>query len=164
VLYQRPHKQAKEEAMMGVLRMRIGGDGRVVAESDATGWRLLVHRETHSTGVANEDLHVALRELALRDRALARDAFGVICNCVGAWEDEYTEEHGQDALAFEGWMERIEFGGVNGVDDVAVDGGTADPFAADPLSVELAGAILAGDDERKADPLIEEDTAARGNS
>jgi hypothetical protein len=69
-----------------------------------------VHGQTHATGCDTRDLHVALRELALHDRALARDAFGVICNCVGAWEDEYTEEHGEDALAFEDWMERIQFG------------------------------------------------------
>ena len=99
---------------MGGLRIRIGGDGPVVAESDATGWRLIVHGQAHATGVDSHDLHVALRELALRDRALARDAFGVICNCAGAWEDEYTDEHD---LAFEDWMERIEFGGVTWVDD-----------------------------------------------
>ncbi len=96
---------------MGKLKMRIGGDGPVVAESDATGWRLIVHGQLHATGVASHGLHVVLRELALRDRALAHEAFGVICNCVGAWEDEYTEEHGEDALAFEDWMERIESGG-----------------------------------------------------
>ena len=93
---------------MGTLRIRIGGDGPVVAESDATGWRLIVHGRTLATGSANHDLHVALRELALRDQDVARDAFGVICNCAGAWEDEYTEEYGEDALAFEEWMERIK--------------------------------------------------------
>jgi hypothetical protein len=87
--------------------MRIGGDGPVVVESDATGWRLIVHGQTYRAGVDSDDLHVALRQLALRDRALAHDAFRVICNCVGAWEDECTEEYGADALAFEDWMEHI---------------------------------------------------------
>ena len=31
----------------------------------------------------------------------------MIVNCVGAWEDEYTEMHGEDALTFEDWMERV---------------------------------------------------------
>jgi hypothetical protein len=62
-------------------------------------------------------LHVALRELALRDQDVARDAFGVVCNCLGAWEDEYTEEQGQDALTFEDWIERIAEGGVTWVND-----------------------------------------------
>jgi len=46
----------------------------------------------------------------LQDRDLAHDAFGVVCNCAGAWEDDYTEAHGHDALSFEDWMERIERG------------------------------------------------------
>src|SRR4051794_30666011 len=95
---------------MGTLRIRIGGDGPVVAGSAATGWRLLMHGRTRATGLDSHDLHVALRELALRDPALSRDAFGVVCNCAGSWEDEYTEEHGEDALAFEDWMERISSG------------------------------------------------------
>ncbi len=68
-------------------------------------------------GVDPSDLHLALRDLALGDRDLARDSFGVVCNCAGAWEDEYTEEHGEDALTFEDWMERIEYGGVTLVND-----------------------------------------------
>ncbi len=56
--------------------------------------------------------HAALRDLALSDRSLAHDCFGVVLNCMGAWEDEYTDEHGEDALTFEDWMARIEYGGV----------------------------------------------------
>lgn len=93
---------------MGALRMRIGGDGPVVAETDAQGWRLIVRGQMYATGAYGPELHSALRELALRDRALAPDAFGVICNCIGAWEDEFTEEYGEDALSFEDWMERLE--------------------------------------------------------
>ena len=37
-----------------------------------------------------------------------------MCNCAGAWEDEYTEEH---ALTFEDWMERIEYGGITWLND-----------------------------------------------
>lgn len=99
--------------------MRIGGDGPVVVESDATGWRLIVREQVHASGVSPDDLHTALRDLALRDRELAHDAFGVVCNCAGAWEDEYTEEHGEDALPFEDWLERIEYGGTT---IVTVDG------------------------------------------
>jgi hypothetical protein len=87
---------------MSGLRVRIGGDGPVVIESDATGWRLIVRGQVHASGVDQDDLHIALRELALRDRDLAHDAFGVVCNCAGAWEDEYTEEHGETALTFRG--------------------------------------------------------------
>ena len=101
---------------MSNLQIRIGGDGPVVAEFDATGWRLIVRGRPETTGVDSEGLHVALRELALRDRDLARDAFGVVMNCAGAWEDEYTEEHGADALPFEDWMERIETGLRTSVD------------------------------------------------
>lgn len=102
---------------MSGLRVRIGGDGPVVAESDATGWRLIVRGQVHTSGVDPTGLHVALRDLALDDRQLAHDAFGVVMNCAGAWEDEYTEEHGEDALTFEDWMERIEYGGVTWVND-----------------------------------------------
>jgi hypothetical protein len=102
---------------MGTFRSRIGGDGPVVVESDSSGWRLIVNGQTHARGVDSQQLHVELRELALRDRALARDAFGVVRNCAGAWEDEYTEEHGEDALAFDDWLERVELGGVTWVDD-----------------------------------------------
>jgi hypothetical protein len=94
------------------LRTRIGGDGPVVAASDATGWQLIVRGQTHSQGVDNDDLHDSLRQLAMEDRTLAPDAFGVVMNCEGAWEDDYTEEHGEAALTFENWMERIEYGGV----------------------------------------------------
>ncbi len=96
--------------------IRIGGDGPVVAESDATGWRLLVRGRLHASGVESDDLHLALRELALRDRELARDAFGVVMNCMGAWEDEYTEERGEEALTFVDWMERLETGLRTSVD------------------------------------------------
>lgn len=102
---------------MGTLIARIGGDGPVVAASDATGWQLIVRGQTHATGVDSHDLHVALRELALSDRGVARDAFGVICNCSGAWEDEYTEEQGETPLTFEDWMERIECGSVTRVNE-----------------------------------------------
>jgi hypothetical protein len=102
---------------MSNLRVRIGGGGPVVVESGATGWRLLVREELHARGVDNDDLHVALRALAVSDRDLARDAFGVVMNCAGAWEDEYTEEHGEHALTFEDWMERIAYGGVTWVDE-----------------------------------------------
>lgn len=104
---------------MSGLRSRIGGDGPVVAESDAQGWRLIARGSLHASGVVREGLHSALRDLALSDRSLADDCFGVLCNCLGAWEDEYTEEHGEDALTFEDWMERIEYGGVT---IVSVDG------------------------------------------
>jgi len=102
---------------MSRLRVRIGGEGRVVAESDATGWRLIVRGHVHANGVDHDDLHIALRDLALRDRDLADDAFRVVCTCLGAWEDDYTEEHGEDALTLEDWTERIEYGGVTWVDD-----------------------------------------------
>ena len=102
---------------MSGLRARIGGDGPVVAESDTSGWRLIVRWQVHATGVDPDDLHRALRDLALSDRDLARDAFGVVMNCLGAWEDEYTEEHGEDALTFEDWMERIEYGGRTWVNE-----------------------------------------------
>jgi hypothetical protein len=98
------------------LSISIGGDGPVVAESDAAGWRLIVRGRLHARGVDSDDLHVALRELALADRELARGAFGVVMNCMGAWEDEYTEEHGADALTFEDWMERLETGLRTSVD------------------------------------------------
>lgn len=100
---------------MAGLKVRIGGDGPVVIESDATGWRLIVRGPVHASGVDRNDLHIALRDLALRDRGLAHDAFGVVCNCAGAWEDEYTEEHGETALTFQDWMERIEHGGTTWV-------------------------------------------------
>jgi hypothetical protein len=102
---------------MSGLRISIGGDGPVVAQSDATGWRLIVRGELHARGVLHDDLHAALRELALRDPELAHDAFVVVVNCAGAWEDEYTEEHGEDALTFEDWMERLETGLTTGVDE-----------------------------------------------
>lgn len=102
---------------MSGLKVRIGGDGPVVVESDATGWRLIVRGQIESSGVDYDHLHIALRELALRDRDVARDAFGVVCNCVGAWEDEFTEEHGEDALTFQDWMSRIADGGTTWVND-----------------------------------------------
>jgi hypothetical protein len=102
---------------MGTLRMRIGEGGPVVAESDAQRWRLIVRGQLHASGVDHDDLHVALREVALSDPDLARDAFGVVMNCAGAWEDDYTEEHGEGALSFEYWMERLETGLVTWVDE-----------------------------------------------
>ena len=101
---------------MSNLRITIGGDGPVVAGSDASGWRLNVRGRLHAQGADPDDLHDALRALALRDRELARVAFSVVMNCMGAWEDEYTEIQGVDALEFDNWMERIEFGGVTSVD------------------------------------------------
>ena len=95
---------------MSSLRIRIGAGGPVVAESDATGWRLIARGRLHARGVGHDGLHAALRALALSDPDLARIVFGVVMNCAGAWEDEYTEEHGEDALTFHDWMERIETG------------------------------------------------------
>lgn len=102
---------------MSGLRVRIGGDGPVVAETDRTGWRLIVHGRVHESGLEQDGLHSALRQLALRDSALAGDAFGVVCNCIGAWEDEYTDDPGEHELTFEYWMERIETGMETAVDD-----------------------------------------------
>lgn len=99
------------------LRIRIGGDGPVVVESDAKGWRLIARGHLYASGVYPGDLHRALRDLALGDRDLARVSFGDVCNCAGAWEDEYTEEHGEDALTLEDWMQRIEYGGDPWVSD-----------------------------------------------
>jgi|1186.fasta_scaffold179079_3 hypothetical protein len=101
---------------MSNLSISIGGDGPVVAESNAAGWRLLVRGRVHASGVDSDELHGALRELALSDRALARDAFAVVVNCMGSWEDEYTEIHDDDALTFEDWTERIETGLRTSVD------------------------------------------------
>jgi hypothetical protein len=101
---------------MSQWKMRIGADGPVVAELDATGWRLTVRGRPHATGIDHDDLHASLRELAMRERDLAHDAFAVVMNCEGAWEDEYTEENGEDALPFEDWMERIETGLRTSVD------------------------------------------------
>ena len=67
-------------AVMSGLRARIGGDGPVVAESDATGWRLIVWGQVRASGVDPDGLHIALRGLALRDRELAHMAFAVGCN------------------------------------------------------------------------------------
>lgn len=102
---------------MSGLKVRIGGDGPVVIETDAAGWRLIVRGQIESTSVDHDDLHIALRQLALRESDLARDAFGVVCNCVGAWEDEYTEEHGEDALTLQDWMSRIADGSRTWVND-----------------------------------------------
>src|SRR3954470_21130166 len=102
---------------MSNLRISIGGDGPVVAQSDAAGWRLIVRGHVHASGADNDELHVVLRELALSDRDLARDAFAVVVNCMGSWEDEYTEIHGEDALAFDDWMELIEYSGTVWVDE-----------------------------------------------
>lgn len=102
---------------MSGLKVRIGGDGPVAIETDAKGWRLVVRGHIESTGVDPDLLHVELRQLALRDPDLARDAFGVVCNCVGAWEDEYTEEHGEDALTLQDWMSRIADGSTTWVND-----------------------------------------------
>lgn len=97
----------------------IGGDGPVVAESDATGWRLFVRGRLHAEGVDSDGLHVALRDFALGNRELARAAFGVVMNCPGAWEDEYTEWHGENALTFGDWVARLQTGLRTSVD---VDG------------------------------------------
>jgi hypothetical protein len=102
---------------MSGLRISIGGDGPVVATSDDTGWQLIVRGRTRASGSRSPDLHQALRELALSDDDLAPDAFGVVMNCPGAWEDDYTEEHGEAALTFGEWMERIESGLTHWVDD-----------------------------------------------
>jgi hypothetical protein len=34
--------------------------------------------------------------------------FGVVMNCMGDWEHEYTESPGEDALTLEDWMERLD--------------------------------------------------------
>ena len=52
---------------MSNLRTRIGGDGPVVAETTAAGWRLIVHGKARAAGHFTPDLHVALRELAVED-------------------------------------------------------------------------------------------------
>jgi len=114
---------------MSGLRIRIGGDGPVVAEVGSDGWRLIARGHLHASGVGLDGLHAALRQLALEEESLARDAFAVVCNCMGAWEDEYTEEHGEDALTFEDWMERIADGGVTWVND---DGELETGVAGDP--------------------------------
>ena len=147
---------------MSNLRVRIGGDGPVVAESDATGWRLIVRGNIYATGVDNGDLHVELRELALRDPDLAHDAFGVVVNCAGAWEDEYTEEHGEDALTFEDWMERIatRFSTMVDVDgELIYGGGIGGPHSDRLWWVETAifetrRWIDNGVAEARADPIV----------
>jgi hypothetical protein len=106
----RTRKREENALLVSNWKSRIGGEGPVIVESDARGWLLIVRGEPHATGDNPADLHTALRDLALHDRDLARDAFGVVVNCVGAWEDEYTEEHGEDALTFEDWMDRLETG------------------------------------------------------
>ena len=117
---------------MSGLKVRIGGDGPVVIETDATGWRLIVRGRIESSGMDHDELHVALRVLALREPDLARDAFGVVCNRVGAWEDDYTEEHGQDALTFQDWMTRIADGGTTWVNDSGeLEGGPGPTSPAD---------------------------------
>src|SRR3954454_13110621 len=95
---------------MSNLRISIGGDGPVIAQSDAAGWRLIVRGHVHASGADNDELHVALRALALSDRDLARDAFAVVVNCMGSREDDYTKIHDEDALTFENWVERLETG------------------------------------------------------
>src|SRR3954451_10953487 len=120
---------------MAGLTMRIGGDGPIVAHFDATGRRLDVRVRLHARGADGDALHDALRRLALDDRELARTAFGVVMHCAGSWEDEYTEIHGADALDFDEWMERIEFGGVTIVDAAASSSppwGGADARSAGP--------------------------------
>ena len=98
------------------LSMRIGADGPVVAELKNGIWRLIVRGRPWEPGDGSDEVHAALRQLALDDRALAKDAFGVVINCPGSWEDEYTEEHGEAALTFEDWLERIETGWQTAVD------------------------------------------------
>jgi hypothetical protein len=46
---------------MSNFRIRIGGDGPVVAEADATGWRLIVRGNIYATGVSDDDLHTLNR-------------------------------------------------------------------------------------------------------
>ncbi len=78
-------------------------------ELNATGWRLVVRRQLHATGDDSDHLHVALRELALGDRAPAPDAFAVVMTA-RAHGREHTELHGKDALTLEDWIERVETG------------------------------------------------------
>jgi hypothetical protein len=61
----------------------------------------------------SDDLCEALRQLAITDPEVAREAFGVVVNYAGSWEDEYTEHHGEDALPFEYWLERISTEGLS---------------------------------------------------
>ena len=75
---------------MSNLKVSIGDGGPVVAQSDRTGWRMIVRGEVHASGRLPHDLHAALRELAISERDLAQDAFGVVMNCAGSWEDENT--------------------------------------------------------------------------
>ena len=95
------------------LRWSIGAGGPVVAEGDAAGWRMIVRGTVHVSSDDSDDLHGALRQLAISAPDLARVAFGVVMNCMGSWEDEYTEDHGEDALPFEYWLERISAEGLS---------------------------------------------------
>jgi hypothetical protein len=54
---------SEENASRHVQLARIGEDSPVVAEEYATGWRLIVRGPPYPTGIANDDPHVALREL-----------------------------------------------------------------------------------------------------
>jgi hypothetical protein len=94
------------------LRWRIGAGSPVVAEGGAVGWRLIVRGAVHVSSDDSDDLCEALRQLAITDPEVARDAFGVVVNYAGSWEDEYTEHHGEDALPFEYWLERISTEGL----------------------------------------------------
>jgi hypothetical protein len=94
------------------LRWRIGAGSPVVAEGSAAGWRLLVRGAVHVSSDDSDDLCEALRQLAITDPEVGRDAFGVVMNLAGSWEDEYTEDHGEDALPFEEWLERISTEGL----------------------------------------------------
>jgi hypothetical protein len=74
---------------------------------------LIVEGAVHVSSDDSDDLCEALRRLAITDPDLAEDAFGVVVNCAGSWEDEYTEHHGEDALSFEDWLERISTEGLS---------------------------------------------------
>ncbi|WP_372787879.1 hypothetical protein [Paraconexibacter sp.] len=103
--------------------MGIGDEQDLVsAVMDDEGWRILVRGRPREAGADTDDLHAALRSLAVADADLARDAFAVVMNCPGAWEDEYTEFHGEDALDFDEWLFIVAHGYTVWVEE---DGGLA---------------------------------------
>ena len=85
----------------------IGRGGPVSVTIDPNGWRLFVREALHDSGLDHDELHRALRAIALADGALAETAFGVLCNCPGSWEDDYTEEAELDV---DDWLAVVEAG------------------------------------------------------
>lgn len=103
------------------LRMRIGGNGPVVLETGGGRWRLIVEGRTVADETGPLDGDDALRDLALRRPDLAADALATVMNLAGTWEDDFTEEHGAEALDLEHWLERLrthrECGWGTGMDE-----------------------------------------------